>query len=114
MLDLSIFIEAFPLLPFEGSRPAEAAHGRSIQVRQTSLSVSIWRGGQTGTFENYSVPCRDNQTVLDVVTYVQRHIDPTLSYRFACRVCMCWSCPMTVNARPPCTRPPPVSHVNPT
>src|SRR5260370_1121554 len=72
----------------------------SLQVRQTSLSVSIWRGGQTGTFENYSVPCRDNQTVLDVVTYVQRHIDPTLSYRFACRVGMCGSCAMTVNGRP--------------
>src|SRR3984893_1865890 len=50
-------------------------------------------------FQNYSVPSRDNQTVLDVVTFVQRHIDPTLSYRFACRVGMCGSCAMTVNGR---------------
>ncbi len=81
-------------------------------MRQTSLSVSIWRGGQTGTFENYSVPCRDNQTVLDVVTYVQRHIDPTLSYRFACRVGMCGSCAMTVNGRPRWTCRTHVSRVN--
>src|SRR5258707_14728556 len=72
----------------------------SIQVRQTSLSVSIWRGAESGTFQNYSVPSRDNQTVLDVVTYVQRHIDPTLSYRFACRVGMRGACAMTVNGRP--------------
>ncbi len=50
--------------------------------------------------ETYAVPRRDSQTVLDVVTYVQRHIDPTLSYRFACRVGMCGSCAMTVNGRP--------------
>ena len=64
------------------------------------LSVSIWRGGQDGGFERYSVPGRANQTVLDVVTYVQRNLDPTLSYRFACRVGMCGSCAMTVNGRP--------------
>lgn len=65
-----------------------------------ALSVSIWRGTQTGGFEQFSVPNRANQTVLDVVTYVQRNLDPTLSYRFACRVGMCGSCAMTVNGRP--------------
>jgi fumarate reductase iron-sulfur subunit len=35
-----------------------------------------------------------------VVTFVQRNIDPTLSYRFACRVGVCGSCAMTVNGRP--------------
>jgi fumarate reductase iron-sulfur subunit len=35
--------------------------------------------------------------VLDVVTYIQRALDPTLAYRFACRVGMCGSCAMTVN-----------------
>ncbi|WP_375460185.1 succinate dehydrogenase/fumarate reductase iron-sulfur subunit [uncultured Enterovirga sp.] len=64
------------------------------------LSVSIWRGGSEGTYQDFAVPSRDNQTVLDVVTYVQRHLDPTLSYRFACRVGMCGSCAMTVNGRP--------------
>ena len=46
------------------------------------------------------MPQRANQTVLDVVTWVQRNADPTLSYRFACRVGMCGSCAMTVNGRP--------------
>lgn len=64
------------------------------------LNVSIWRGGNEGAFEEFRVPSRENQTVLDVVTYVQRHLDPTLSYRFACRVGMCGSCAMTVNGRP--------------
>ena len=64
------------------------------------LSVSLWRGGEDGRYESYSVPRRESQTVLDVVTFVQRHIDPTLSYRFACRVGVCGSCAMTVNGKP--------------
>jgi fumarate reductase iron-sulfur subunit len=67
---------------------------------RSELTVSLWRGTQEGRYETYKVPLRDNQTVLDVVTFVQRHLDPSLSYRFACRVGMCGSCAMTVNGRP--------------
>jgi fumarate reductase iron-sulfur subunit len=65
-----------------------------------ALQVSLWRGGAEGRYRTYEVPLRANQTVLDVVTWVQRNLDPTLSYRFACRVGMCGSCAMTVNGRP--------------
>jgi fumarate reductase iron-sulfur subunit len=65
-----------------------------------TIEVSLWRGKADGRYQAYTVPLRENQTVLDVVTWVQRHADPTLSYRFACRVGMCGSCAMTVNGRP--------------
>lgn len=65
-----------------------------------TLQVDIWRGGESGAYKRYRVPTRAHQTVLDVVTWVQRHLEPTLSYRFACRVGMCGSCAMTVNGRP--------------
>src|SRR2546423_7590743 len=64
------------------------------------LAVSLWRGGADGGYRDYAVPRRENQTVLDVVTFIQRHLDSTLAYRFACRVGMCGSCAMTVNGRP--------------
>jgi fumarate reductase iron-sulfur subunit len=64
-----------------------------------SLEVSVWRGAAEGRFESYAVPECANQTVLDVVTYIQRRIEPSLAYRFACRVGMCGSCAMTVNGR---------------
>jgi fumarate reductase iron-sulfur subunit len=38
--------------------------------------------------------------VLDVVTYIQRKLDSTLAYRYACRVGMCGSCAMMVNGVP--------------
>ena len=64
------------------------------------ISVSAWRGAAEGCFEGFEVPHRESQTVLDVVTWIQRHLDPSLSYRFACRVGMCGSCAMTVNGVP--------------
>jgi fumarate reductase iron-sulfur subunit len=69
-------------------------------MSSATINVSLWRGAAQGQYEKYQVPLRENQTVLDVVTFVQRHLDPTLSYRFACRVGMCGSCAMTVNGRP--------------
>ncbi len=65
------------------------------------LQVDVWRGGSNdkGRFQTYAVPRHDAQTVLDVVTWIQRKLDPTLAYRFACRVGMCGSCAMTVNGR---------------
>src|SRR5580658_8137429 len=70
------------------------------EMKSIELKVSLWRGAQSGHYQVFAVPLRENQTVLDVVTYVQRHLDPTLSYRFACRVGVCGSCAMMVNGRP--------------
>jgi succinate dehydrogenase iron-sulfur subunit len=60
-------------------------------------SVKVWRGKGDGAFVRYQVPRQASQTVLDVVTHIQRHLDASLAYRFACRVGMCGSCAMTVN-----------------
>ncbi|MBY5933550.1 4Fe-4S dicluster domain-containing protein [Tateyamaria omphalii] len=63
-----------------------------------TLKVSIDRGASDPDI--FDVPAHDNQTVLDVVSWVQQNTDPTLSYRFACRVGMCGSCAMMVNGVP--------------
>jgi fumarate reductase iron-sulfur subunit len=65
----------------------------------STLQVRVWRGGESGAFQAFEVPRLESQTVLDVVTHIQRRLDPTLAYRFACRVGMCGSCAMTVNGR---------------
>src|SRR3954469_7961785 len=67
---------------------------------ESMLSVKVWRGAAEGRFQTFQVQRRANQTVLDVVTEIQRDQDATLSYRFACRVGMCGSCAMVVNGRP--------------
>jgi fumarate reductase iron-sulfur subunit len=64
------------------------------------LKILVWRGGSRGRFQEFDVPRQTSQTVLDVVTYIQRALDPTLAYRYACRVGMCGSCAMTVSGVP--------------
>ena len=65
------------------------------------IRVRIWRGDKSGgRTVGYRAPRRPNQTVLDVVTWIQRNTEPGLSYRFACRVGMCGSCAMMVNGAP--------------
>lgn len=66
-----------------------------------TLEVSVWRGTEEGgAFETFQVPALGSQTVLDVVTWIQQSADPTLTYRYACRVGMCGSCAMMVNGEP--------------
>ena len=62
--------------------------------------VHIWRGNQSGSFQTYEVPRQELQTVLDLVTYIQRQLDNSLAYRFACRVGVCGTCAMMVNGQP--------------
>jgi len=64
------------------------------------MQVRVWRGKADGAFQAFEVPRHASQTVLDAVTHIQRVLDPTLAYRFACRVGMCGSCAMTVNGVP--------------
>ena len=61
------------------------------------MRVSVKRAD---SYQEFEVPRQPSQTVLDVVTYIQRVLDPTLAYRFACRVGMCGSCAMMVNDVP--------------
>ena len=70
------------------------------ELRDGALTVEVWRGREDGFFQTYSVPHQEKQTILDVVSYIQRRLDATLSYRFACRIGMCGSCAMMVNGAP--------------
>ncbi|WP_229747921.1 succinate dehydrogenase/fumarate reductase iron-sulfur subunit [Marivita lacus] len=64
--------------------------------------MTVQRGGPDAPLQpqTFQVPAYDNQTVLDVVSWIQQNSDPTLTYRFACRVGMCGSCAMMVNGVP--------------
>jgi fumarate reductase iron-sulfur subunit len=73
-----------------------------VGEHQKVLTVTVQRGDGTSPprKEAFEVPAYDNQTVLDVVSWIQQNTDPTLTYRFACRVGMCGSCAMMVNGVP--------------
>jgi succinate dehydrogenase / fumarate reductase iron-sulfur subunit len=57
--------------------------------------------GGDGHFDSFNLEIEDesNTTILDVLIRIQKEQDPSLSFRYACRVNMCGSCGMVINGR---------------
>lgn len=71
----------------------------------SSRKVKIFRydpaeGGE-GRFDDFSldIPDESTTTILDVLLRIQREQDPSLAFRYACRVNMCGSCGMVINGK---------------
>lgn len=64
----------------------------------------IRRGGGAGgpeeRFDTFRVALRPRMTVLDALVAIQAEQDPSLSFRYSCRVGMCGTCALRVNGRP--------------
>ena len=65
----------------------------------TRLNVFRWAPGEAERLATYDVQAGADTTVLDALVAIQREQDPTLAFRYACRVGMCGSCAMVVNGR---------------
>jgi fumarate reductase iron-sulfur subunit len=63
------------------------------------LSVFRWSRGARERWQAFDVEAGPDTTVLDALVDVQRRRDPSLAFRYACRVGMCGSCAMVVNGR---------------
>lgn len=63
------------------------------------LKVFRWAPGARERTQKYSIPAKEGMTVLDALVDAQRRLDPTLAFRYACRVGMCGSCAMVINGR---------------
>src|SRR6476646_1068063 len=66
---------------------------------QATLRVFRWTADEAERVDEYRVTAAADTTVLDALVEIQRTQDPTLAFRYACRVGMCGSCAMVVNGR---------------
>jgi fumarate reductase iron-sulfur subunit len=64
-----------------------------------TLRVFRWSADAPERVQDYRVGSGPDTTVLDALVDIQRTQDPTLAFRYACRVGMCGSCAMVVNGR---------------
>jgi fumarate reductase (CoM/CoB) subunit B len=51
-------------------------------------------------YDSFKVPYRKGMTVLDALIYIHENIDPTLVFRYECKVGRCGSCTVLVNEIP--------------
>lgn len=78
----------------EAERPVEARTVR-LEVARTSPD-----GADTGRRDVFDVPYDDRTSVLDALQWVKDHADPTLTFRWSCKMAVCGSCGVMVNGRP--------------
>ncbi len=64
-----------------------------------NLRVTIARSDRNSP-RNFSIEPRRPMAVLDVLLDVQRWHDPTLAFRWSCRIAMCGTCTVRVDGRP--------------
>jgi fumarate reductase iron-sulfur subunit len=69
------------------------------------LQVTRFRGDTDSEprTQEYDVPLRKEWTVLDGLNHVKDEVDPTLSFRWSCRMGICGSCGMNVEGEPKLT-----------
>ncbi|MBI4589952.1 MAG: succinate dehydrogenase/fumarate reductase iron-sulfur subunit [Candidatus Rokubacteria bacterium] len=72
-----------------------------MQIRKPDPSFLVfrWEPGSAERTQQYRVEPRPGMTVLDALVEIQREQDPTLAFRYACRVGMCGSCAVVINGR---------------
>jgi len=68
------------------------------------MTCNIFRfdpdSGATARYDTYVLDSEPTETVLDALIKIHRHLDPTLSFRFACGVVKCGECAIRVNGSP--------------
>lgn len=51
-------------------------------------------------YNSFDVPYSKGMTVLDVIAYIYKHLDPTLAFRYECRQGICGTCGVMLNKKP--------------
>lgn len=74
----------------------------STAVRQINFLVTRYHPetDHEPYLKTYPVPVREGMTVLDGLHYIKDNLDPTLAWRYSCRMGICGSCGMLLNGRP--------------
>lgn len=69
-----------------------------MQRSSGRLTVSIRRSDPSAQ-TSFTIDRFEPMTVLDALVSVQREVDPSIAFRYSCRVSMCGTCTLRVNGR---------------
>src|SRR5688572_8421451 len=58
------------------------------------------QAGGRPTLQDYRIPYREDMVVLDGLNYIKDQVDPSLTFRWSCRMGICGSCGANVNGAP--------------
>ncbi|MGO1246914.1 MAG: succinate dehydrogenase/fumarate reductase iron-sulfur subunit [Oceanisphaera sp.] len=68
------------------------------------MTISVARylpeTASTPFVQDFQVPYDDSTSVLDALNYIKEELDPSLSFRWSCRMAICGSCGVMANGQP--------------
>ena len=76
------------------------ADGRTLKVAITRFDPDQ---DEAPRLQEYEVPLQPGWKVLDAINYIKDELDPTVAYRWSCRMAVCGSCGMMVDGEPKLT-----------
>lgn len=82
----------------KGNIPTDVG-GAPGEVRPAPLVVLV-RRSSSGLDERFMVERFEQMKVLDVLVSIQQTADPSLAFRYSCRVAMCGTCALRVDGHP--------------
>ncbi|MBD8080303.1 succinate dehydrogenase/fumarate reductase iron-sulfur subunit [Cellulosimicrobium arenosum] len=71
--------------------------GQTVRLEVARQGAGTAEGGARDVFD---VPYDERTSVLDALQWVKDHADPTLTFRWSCKMAVCGSCGVMVNGRP--------------
>lgn len=66
----------------------------TIKIRRHDPTV-----GEAPTLQEYTVPYQEGMRILDALLYIAEGIDPSLAYRYSCKIGNCKVCLMKANGK---------------
>ena len=86
-------------------RPAAPPAAPKAGEKTITLRIGRYRPERSEEpfFQEYTIPYRDDMVVLDALNYIKDTLDPTLTFRWSCRMGICGSCGAGVNGTPKLT-----------
>jgi len=76
------------------------AASKASDTKELHYTVRVKRGGAAADTSQYQVSVTNpHARVLDLLLRIRQEQDPTLAFRFSCRVGMCGSCAVVINGR---------------
>ncbi|HEU6437181.1 MAG TPA: 2Fe-2S iron-sulfur cluster-binding protein [Nitratidesulfovibrio sp.] len=79
--------------PSPASAPQQQARTLTVRVQRSGP------GGVNARFDDFRLPVRPEDSVLDVLDRIRVETDPTLVYRHSCHHSSCGTCAMRINGR---------------
>ena len=85
--------------------PKPAVMGPKGSSKTIKLRIGRYRPERSAEpfYQEFTIPYRDDMVVLDALNYIKDRIDPTLAYRWSCRMGICGSCGADVEGSPKLT-----------